>query len=104
MEGVPSCWRYYLVHKKDLSDNNFQGDIVGFSSLMFLLPEENVGFFWAGNRMLVPGPIELMVDPKTNALRQILIAKFMDKYFPPPPSPPPKPWSYSTKYSTLSSI
>ncbi|HLF91431.1 MAG TPA: serine hydrolase domain-containing protein, partial [Anaerolineales bacterium] len=64
------------------------GDLTGFSSLLFLLPDENVGFFVSVNTSLNP--------LNGTDLREPLISAFLDEFFPTPagattPEPIPLP-------------
>jgi len=52
------------------------GDLPGFSSLLFLLPEENTGFFVSVNTSLNP--------ISGTDIREFLITAFLDEFFPTP--------------------
>lgn len=51
------------------------GDAAGYRSLLFLLPEQRVGFF-------------VVYNASSSALREELVARFMDRFFPDPAPPP----------------
>lgn len=69
-----------------------KGSSHGFSSLFFLLPEEEWGFFWVCNRQLETGPAPLMGTSEA-ALFRSLTALLIDRYFPLGFVPPdPRPW------------
>ena len=59
------------------------GNTGGFSSLLVLVPEQDLGFFVAYN-------VE-----STSAAREFLITRFFDQYFPAPVVPPPVPMTQS---------
>ncbi|MBI5116942.1 serine hydrolase [Candidatus Poribacteria bacterium] len=52
------------------------GDIRGYSSLLFLLPEHNIGFFVSSNNNAIDSYME---GP---GLREAITEKFLDRYFP----------------------
>jgi len=56
------------------------GDITGFSSLLFLLPEQNLGFFVSFNAFV--STLSGSPDP-----RQELVSRFLDRYYPVPEEP-----------------
>jgi hypothetical protein len=91
------CYSFYEYKRNGIRAIMHEGDISGFSSLIFMIPSENVGFFFAANRELESGTVsnrndrlnslgnqQLMTNPKINSLRQKLIEKFLDKFYPPP--------------------
>lgn len=70
-------YEHYENHQRALVHG---GSWYGFASLLFLLPEQNVGFFVACNRQ----------QPR---LAHELAARFLDRYYPPhEKTPPPQPF------------
>jgi CubicO group peptidase (beta-lactamase class C family) len=64
------------------------GDITGFSSLLFLLPDENMGFFVSFNTSV--SPLAGGGDPRGE-----LVSQFLDHYYP-APEPPISPTTATT--------
>jgi CubicO group peptidase (beta-lactamase class C family) len=56
------------------------GDVTGFSSLLFLLPEQNLGFFVSFNASV--SVLFGLGDP-----REELVSRFLDRYYPVPEEP-----------------
>lgn len=73
------CYCFYEYFRNGYRAIMHEGDILGFASLFFLLPDQNIGFFMSMNRMLEPGSTVMMESPEVNALRQKFTEQFLDR-------------------------
>jgi len=87
------CYCFYQYWRNGIRAIMHEGDIEGFASLLFLMPEQNIGIFMSMNRVLTPGGLPFMDDPTTEALRQNFIEQFLDRYYPPVQPQPPVSWT-----------